>query len=139
MLGPGADETTWLVVFDQRRRRAMTGVGAECDERMLPLASVDDASEEIRILLRQGHIAKLEDWSLMNITLGQRGPFLSGTIGGKPDVCTTRLIVFQPTLGYAVTKNTIYILGKRRLDYWRNICLAMKKTLAGRSANRRMK
>ena len=46
---------------------------------------------------------------------------------------------FHPDLGYVVTRNTIYILGKKRLDYWRNNCLAMKKTLAGRSANRRMK
>jgi hypothetical protein len=117
----------------------MTGVGADGYESMLPLAPIDDASEEIRNLLSYGQIARMDDWSLMNIKLGKRGPFLSGTISGRPGMCTTRLIVFRPALGYAVTKNTIYILGKKKLDYWRNICLAMKKTLAGRSANRRMK
>jgi hypothetical protein len=109
------------------------------DEQLLPLAPVEDASEEIRNLLRLGRIARLEDWSLVNVRLGNRGPFLSGTINGKPGIWTTRLIMFHPDLGYAVTKNTIYILGKQRPDYWRNICLAIKKTLAGRSARRRMK
>ncbi len=117
----------------------MTGVHSVDDAPMLPLASLDDASEEIRNLLKCDRIARLEDWSLMNIRLGNRGPFLSGKISGKAGMCTTSLILFRPDLGYAVTRNTIYILGKKRFDYCRNICLAMKMTLAGRSASRRMK
>jgi hypothetical protein len=112
---------------------AMPGVRVEDDEAMLPLAP------EIQNFLKCGRIAKLDGWLLMNIKLGQRGPFLAGTIAGQPEMFTARLVLFRPDLGYAVTKNTIYILGKKRLDYWRNICLAMKKTFAGRSASRRMK
>ena len=93
----------------------MTDVRAEDNESMLPLAPVGDASEEIQNLLRYGRIAKLEDWTLMNIRPGQRGPFLAGTISGKAGMYTSRLVLFQPDLGYAVTKNTIYILGKERL------------------------
>jgi hypothetical protein len=118
---------------------AMPGVRVEDDEAMLPLAQVEDASEEIQNFLKCGRIAKLDCWLWMNIKLGQRGPFLAGTIAGQPEMFTARLVLFRPDLGYAVTKNTIYILGKKRLDYWRNICLAMKKTFAGRSASRRMK
>src|SRR5579863_3822352 len=105
----------------------MKGFHAEHNASMVPLAPVEDASEEIKNLLTAGKIARMENWSLMNIKLGKRGPFLSGTVNGKPELCTSRLVVFQPDLGYAVTRNTIYILGKKRLDYWRNICLAMKK------------
>ena len=54
----------------------MTGVGAEGDESMLPLAPIDEASEEIRNLLSYGQIARMDDWSLINIKLEKRGPFL---------------------------------------------------------------
>jgi hypothetical protein len=62
----------------------------------------------------------LEDWSLVNFQVGKRGPFLFGTIcghdverDGKPGMCTSRLILFRLDLGYAVTKNSIYVLGKK--------------------------
>ena len=94
----------------------MTDVRTEDDDSLLPLAPLDDAAEEIRSLLRNGRIDKLENWSLMNVNLRQRGPFLSGTVSGKHEMYTSRLVLFRPALGYAVTKNTIYILGKR-LDH----------------------
>jgi len=65
---------------------------------------------------RRGRIDKLKNWSLMNVNLGQRGSFLSGTISGKPDLCTSWLVLFQPAPGYAVTGNTIVMLGKN-LDH----------------------
>ncbi len=102
----------------------MTGVRAEDGKSMLTMAPVEDASEEIQDLLRYGRIARLEDWLLINLELGRRGPFLAGTIygsehverNGKPGICTARLILFRPDLGYAVTKNTIYVLGKKKQE-----------------------
>jgi hypothetical protein len=90
-------------------------------ESMLPLAPVEDASSEIKNLLEYGRIARLEDWSLVNFQVGKRGPFLFGTIyghedvesDGKPGMCTSRLILFRPDLGYAITKNSIYVLGEK--------------------------